>query len=384
MPYITIPKKYTPENQITFEDILYGIKELKEVRRNTYDTRTVYKNTTPAILMDTTDFNRMTDAIAQFNIKHNALINTPNKSVLYHSFKIPKRSGGLRQINAPKDELMSALKELKTIFENLMFASYHTSAFAYVKGRSTIDALKRHQANKSRWFLKLDFHDFFGSTSIDFLRQQLFMIFPFNVLYERNTEELDKALSLCFLDGGLPQGTPISPMLTNLMMIPIDHALAKYGREHNPHLVYTRYADDMLLSSDLKFDFKVVCKDIKELLSKFHAPFSLNEKKTRFGSSAGSNWNLGLMLNKDNQITVGNKVKKRFKVKLYCFLNDYINGNPWSLDDVQEFAGVLSYYSMVEKQFFDQIIDRYNCKFNLDTRDIIKSLISGNHPLKTA
>lgn len=377
MPYITIPKKYTPENQITFEDILYGIKELKEQSKNTYDTRTVYKNATPALLMDKTDFNRMSDAITQFNIKYEKLISTSNKAVLYHSFKIPKRSGGLRQIDAPKDELMVALRELKTIFEKLMFASYHTSAFAYVKGRSTIDALKRHQANKSKWFLKLDFHDFFGSTTTRFLRQQLAMVFPFNVLYERCGEALDKALSLCFLNGGLPQGTPISPMLTNLMMIPIDHALAKYGREHTPHLVYTRYADDMLLSSDLKFEFKAVCKDIKELLGKFQAPFSLNEKKTRFGSSAGSNWNLGLMLNKDNQITVGNKVKKRFKVKLYCFLNDYINGNPWSLDDVQEFAGVLSYYSMVEKQFFNGLINRYNAKFNQDTRSIIKELISG-------
>ena len=166
-------------------------------------------------------------------------------------------------------------------------------------------------------------------------------------------------------------------MLTNLMMIPIDHALAKYAREYSPHLVYTRYADDILLSSDIKFEFKTVCKEIKELLGKFKAPFSLNDKKTRFGSSAGSNWNLGLMLNKDNQITVGNKVKKRFKVKLYCFLNDYINGTPWNLEDVQEFAGVLSYYSMVEKDFFDQLIERYDTKFKQDTRAIIKALISG-------
>ena len=377
MPYITIPKKYTSQQQITFEDILYRIKQLEGQTKDTHDTRTVYKNTTPYELMVSTDFKRMGEAIAIFNDKYSKLIDTTNKAALYYSFKIPKRSGGLRQINAPNDELMTALRELKNIFERLMFASYHTSAFAYVKGRSTIDALKRHQANKSRWFLKLDFHDFFGSTTMGFLRQQLSMVFPFNVLYERYGEDLDKALSLCFLNGGLPQGTPISPMLTNLMMIPIDHALAKYAREYSPHLVYTRYADDILLSSDIKFEFKTVCKEIKELLGKFKAPFSLNDKKTRFGSSAGSNWNLGLMLNKDNQITVGNKVKKRFKVKLYCFLNDYINGTPWNLEDVQEFAGVLSYYSMVEKDFFDQLIERYDTKFKQDTRAIIKALISG-------
>ncbi len=379
MPFITIPKKCAPEKQITFDDILYGIKELAVHKKDTFDTRTIFRIETPKNLLDDVNFAKIVEQFLRFNEKYNTLINTEDKSKLYHSFKIPKRSGGLRQINAPTPPLMEALRELKIIFEDFMFATYHTSAFAYVKGRSTIDALKRHQGNKSKWFLKLDFHDFFGSTTKEFLRQQLKMIFPFNVLYEKSWEEpLETALSLCFLNGGLPQGTPISPMLTNLMMIPVDHALSKHLREHSPHLVYTRYADDLLISGDLKFDYKQVCDEIKGVLDKFNAPFSLNDKKTRFGSSAGSNWNLGLMLNKDNNITVGNKIKKRFKVKLYCFLNDFKNGTPWELEDVQEFAGVLSYYRMVEKEYFNKVIKTYNEKFNIDTELVLKQLLSGN------
>lgn len=379
MPFITIPKKCAPDKQITFDDILYGIKELAVHKKDTFDTRTIFRIETPKNLLDDVNFAKIVEQFLRFNEKYNTLINTEDKSKLYHSFKIPKRSGGLRQINAPTPPLMEALRELKIIFEDFMFATYHTSAFAYVKGRSTIDALKRHQGNKSKWFLKLDFHDFFGSTTKEFLRQQLKMIFPFNVLYEKSWEEpLETALSLCFLNGGLPQGTPISPMLTNLMMIPIDHALSKHLREHSPHLVYTRYADDLLISGDLKFDYKQVCDEIKGVLDKFNAPFSLNDKKTRFGSSAGSNWNLGLMLNKDNNITVGNKIKKRFKVKLYCFLNDFKNGTPWELEDVQEFAGVLSYYRMVEKEYFNKVIKTYNEKFNIDTELVLKQLLSGN------
>lgn len=379
MPFITIPKKCAPEKQITFDDILYGIKELAVHKKDTFDTRTIFRIETPKNLLDDVNFAKIVEQFLRFNEKYNTLINTEDKSKLYHSFKIPKRSGGLRQINAPTTPLMEALRELKIIFEDFMFATYHTSAFAYVKGRSTIDALKRHQGNKSKWFLKLDFHDFFGSTTKEFLQQQLKMIFPFNVLYEKSWEKpLETALSLCFLNGGLPQGTPISPMLTNLMMIPIDHALSKHLREHSPHLVYTRYADDLLISGDLKFDYKQVCDEIKGVLDKFNAPFSLNDKKTRFGSSAGSNWNLGLMLNKDNNITVGNKIKKRFKVKLYCFLNDFKNGTPWELEDVQEFAGVLSYYKMVEKEYFNKVIKTYNEKFNIDTELVLKQLLSGN------
>ena len=99
----------------------------------------------------------------------------------------------------------------------------------------TIDALKRHQRNNSRWFLKLDFSNFFGSTTHEFVLRQLSSIFPYSeiVKSERGREALSKALSLCFLNGVLPQGTPFSPTITNIMMIPIDHAIAKMCREHN-------------------------------------------------------------------------------------------------------------------------------------------------------
>ncbi|MCL2052843.1 MAG: hypothetical protein FWG90_00155 [Oscillospiraceae bacterium] len=43
--------------------------------------------------------------------------------------------------------------------------------------------------------------------------------------------ELQKALSLCFSNGGLPQGTPISPFITNVMMIPLDHKLSNSLRQ---------------------------------------------------------------------------------------------------------------------------------------------------------
>ena len=250
MPYITIPVRQK-EYQISFDDILNGMNAaiFEQQTENTHDTRTVYRDETPRRLLDNIDISGMVDTLETFNRRHAELIAVQDKSTLYHSFKIPKRSGGLRQINAPLDELMAALRELKLIFEKKLFASYHTAAFAYVKGRCTIDAVKRHQRNNSRWFLKLDFHDFFGSSNPEFVLAQLKLIFPFNEIMntERGRNELSKALSLCFLNNGLPQGTPISPTLTNLFMIPIDHYIAREMRKHTPHLVYTRYADDIIL-----------------------------------------------------------------------------------------------------------------------------------------
>ena len=379
MPYITVPvsQKF---HQISFDDILNGMNEsvFERQMENTHDTKTVFRNNTPQKLLDNTDFDGMISALERFNEKYIALINTEDKSTLYRSFRIPKRSGGLRQINAPLDELMNALRELKYLFEKRLYASYHTAAFACVKGRSTIDAVKRHQRNKSRWFLKLDFHDFFGSSKPEFIIAQLETIFPFNeiVIRPNGREALTKALSLCYLNNGLPQGTPISPTLTNLFMIPIDHYIAKTVREMTPHLVYTRYADDIILSSDLAFNWREVQDTIVDIVAnKFHAPFSLNTTKTRYGSSAGRNWNLGVMLNSDNQITIGHSKKKVFKAMLFSFMNDEKNGNVWNLEDTQHLQGLISYYKMVEGSTIETIIKSYSTKFNKDVEQTIKDVL---------
>lgn len=378
MPYITIFTK-PQDYQISFDDLLNGVNEslFNQKFENTHDTKTVFREVTPSKLRENINVGEMIAILNSFNERHADLINTTDKSVLYHSFKIPKRSGGLRPIDAPNEELMEALRELKHIFEQTLFAKYHTSAFAYVKGRCAIDAVKRHQKNNSRWFLKLDFHNFFGSTTLDFVIKMLKMIFPFSEILktEAGYGVLKDALSLCFLNGGLPQGTPISPTITNLMMIPVDHAIAKMAREHSPHLCYTRYADDLLLSSDINFRWSEVQNSILQTLSQFEAPFSLNTEKTRYGSSAGRNWNLGVMLNKDNQITIGHQRKKTFKAMIFSFLSDHINGQQWNVSDVQYILGLYSYYTAVEKDCIDKIIKTYDAKFNLDTLSLIKSYL---------
>lgn len=283
-----------------------------------------------------------------------------------------------RRIDAPKDNFKLVLNELKYILEYKFYGNYHTNAYAYIRGRSTLDAVKKHQKNKSRWFLKLDFSNFFTNTTPEFVKNQLKHIFPFNEVYKSGTrgeQALDTALSLCFLNGGLPQGTPVSPMLTNIIMIPIDHAISKAMREHTPHICYTRYADDILLSSDLSFKWTEVQQELIDILNDFNAPFSLNTSKTRYGSNAGRNWNLGVMLNKDNEITIGSEKKHVLKATIYQFMKDYQEGNAWSVSDTQVFAGQLSYYRMVEKDNIDKIVQKYSEKFNISPDDVIKKIL---------
>lgn len=116
----------------------------------------------------------------------------------------------------------------------------------------------------------------------------------------------------------------------------------------------------MDISSYESFEFKKIEQAIINIFKEFDAPFSLNQEKTHYGSSAGRNWLFGLMLNKDNKITIGHQKKKQFKVMLHSLLTDKSN---WQVDDAQAFQGIMAYYESVEKDYVKDIVSTYEEKF---------------------
>ena len=375
MFYITVmqPPMY---RQMTLEEFLFEVdtKPQAMINPNLTNTRTYEVERISEKFLERFDVAKLVTKLSQFNASTEELRAKPRHN-LYRTFHIPKKSGGLRKIDAPEPELMDALRRLKTIFEEDFKALYHTSAFAYVKHRSTVDAVKRHQSNESKWFGKYDLSNFFGSTTIDFAIKMLGMVFPFSEVIKSTVgeRELRKAIELAFLDGGLPQGTPISPLITNIMMIPVDYKLANGFRDFNhQRFVYTRYADDFLVSSKYTFSFREVEKFIVDTLKSFGAPFTIKSEKTRYGSSAGSNWNLGVMLNKDNEITVGHKKKRQFQAMLASYIMDKKNGKDWDKSDVQTMEGYRNYYRMIEGDTIDKMVAHIGEKFGVDVVQLIK------------
>lgn len=374
MVYITVMQSPI-YHQMTLEEFLFQNFQAPTIlNTNVSNTRTYAYETVSEHFTSRIDTDALIRKLVRFNEQTEAL-RAQERSTLYETFHIPKRSGGLRRIDAPKPELMNALRNLKTIFEEDFHALYHTSAFAYVKNRCTVDAVKRHQKNNSKWFGKLDLHDFFGSTTLDYVIKMFSMVFPFSeiVKFPNGEAELRKALDLAFLNGGLPQGTPLSPLITNVMMIPVDYKLANAFRDFDKQrFIYTRYADDFIISSKVDFDVHRVEKLVVDTLHEFGAPFTINESKTRYGSSAGRNWNLGVMLNKDNEITVGHKKKRQFQSMLYNYITDKRKGISWPREDVQTMQGLHSYYRMVESETIDAIVKHTNEKMETDVLRLIK------------
>lgn len=374
MVYITVMQSPI-YHQMTLEEFLFQNFQAPTIlNTNVSNTRTYAYETVSEHFTSRIDTDALIRKLVRFNEQTEAL-RTQERSTLYETFHIPKKSGGLRRIDAPKPELMNALRNLKTIFEEDFHALYHTAAFAYVKNRCTVDAVKRHQKNNSKWFGKLDLHDFFGSTTLDYVIKMFSMVFPFSEIVKvpNGEAELRKALDLAFLNGGLPQGTPLSPLITNVMMIPVDYKLANAFRDFDKQrFIYTRYADDFIISSKVDFDVHRVEKLVVDTLHEFGAPFTINESKTRYGSSAGRNWNLGVMLNKDNEITVGHKKKRQFQSMLYNYVTDKRKGISWPREDIQTMQGLHSYYRMVEPETIDAIVKHTNEKMETDVLRLIK------------
>lgn len=374
MYYITV-KQSPVYHQMTLEEFLFGSDVGNQViNPNLTNTKTYQFEQISSKFLDRVDVPNLMQKLVMFN-EQTAELRAKPRHELYREFYIPKKSGGLRKIDAPEPELMDALRRLKTIFEEDFKALYHTSAFAYIKQRSIIDCMKRHQANESKWFGKYDLSNFFGSTTPEFVLKMFSMVFPFSevVKNEVGKRELETALSLAFLDGGLPQGTPISPTITNIMMIPVDFKLANGFRDFNgQRFIYTRYADDFQVSSKYTFSFREVENFISDTLHEFNAPFQINASKTRYGSSAGQNWNLGIMLNKDNQITVGHRKKRQFQAMLASYIMDKRNGIQWDKSDIQTMEGYRNYYRMVEGETIDKMVEHIGKKFNVDVVQLIK------------
>lgn len=288
----------------------------------------------------------------------------------YKHFEIPKKnSNKTRPIDAPDETLGIMQTYCKDWLEKIKILP-HNAAHAYVQKRSTVTAMKEHQKNESKWFLQLDLKNFFNSIDETFLRKMLKEVYPFKFIKEEN---LNTIIKLALLNGTLPQGSHLSPILTNLIMVPIDHMITeKLKNYHKQTYVYTRYADDITISAKYKFEWRKVKKEIEKIFEYWKVPFNINEDKTRFGSSAGRNYHVGLIINKDNQISVGHEKNNKFKAMIFNFCT---TGEEWEIHDVQKMLGLISYYKSIEPDYINKTINKYNERFNMDIMKTAKELI---------
>lgn len=309
---------------------------------------------------------------------HRMLEQHPNPESEYIHFAIPKKTHGFRPIDAPKDELKKDQKKLSEMLTCFLDVCPHDAAWAYVRGRSVVGAMKEHTRNESKWYLKLDLHNFFGSINEDFAVSSLMQLYPFATAPEVCEPALKELFKLGSLNGVLPQGTPLSPNLTNLIMVQYDYkickllsTLGKTGEVRKQRYVYTRYADDIIISAKTDFDFNKIIQGIEKIFQ--DTPLQINREKTRYGNSSGRNWNLGVMCNKDNGLTTGYKHVISVRSKIHAYMKSLHEDNDWELPELQNLLGNISWLHQVNPDGCHKLLQQCNQKYE---RDVYNTLLN--------
>ena len=157
----------------------------------------------------------------------------------YRRFSILKASGGQREICEPLPNLKLAQRWiLDNILDRIPISP---AAKGFRRGLSIKDNARFHR--NQRVVVRIDVKDFFPTIPLSRVRQ----IFA-ECGYSRSVSEL--LARLCTLDNCLPQGSPSSPALSNLVCRRLDARLLGYCRKVGVR--YTRYADDLTFSGSFE------------------------------------------------------------------------------------------------------------------------------------
>lgn len=168
----------------------------------------------------------------------------------YISFEIPKRSGGQRTIKAPAERLKVLQRKLADLLQdcldeiNAARNLKDRAAHGFKRNRSIITNARQHR--NRRWVCNIDLEDFFPS--INFGRVRGFFIK--NRDFELHEDVATVLAQIACHDNSLPQGSPCSPVISNLVAHLLDMRLVKLARSTG--CSYSRYADDITFSTNKK------------------------------------------------------------------------------------------------------------------------------------
>lgn len=266
----------------------------------------------------------------------------------YKVYTIPKRSGGTRLIEHPSRELKAIQRWLSAyIIDNL---NVHASATAYQKGCS-IGSNARIHAN-SNFTLRLDFKDFFPS----FKSEHVFDFIKSAVIIggaAPSDEDASFCAAIFCRHGRVTIGAPSSPKLTNAMMFEFDRHLFDFFSKID--ITYSRYADDLYISSSNHFDHK----KIKELVAVTGKSFpyldlTLNEEKTAFSGRSRRRTIAGLFITSTRKVSLG-----RARKRMIHSLVHKATIAPINTEDRLKIAGWISFALDAEPSFVEALTRKY-------------------------
>lgn len=309
----------------------------------------------------------------------------------YRKFEIPKKSGGVRIIQAPvtrlsllqqrlAEKLYKCIEEIQSDNSRFLAASY-----GFQKNKTIISNADCHK--RRRFVFNVDIADFFGS--INFGRVRGFFIrdkfFSFDPAIATVVAQI-----ACY-ENALPQGSPCSPVISNLIGNILDLRLLALARD--ARCTYTRYADDLTFSTNHKLfpeDIAVQSKNSDWIVGRKlrkeieNAGFKLNDMKSRMSTRHSRQTVTGLVVNtkpnvnRDYYRTARAMCHTLFRTGQYRRFS--VNGDLIT-NNLNPLEGMLSYiyfvkFRMDRKTRVNKFATKAGeCRFPQATKELYKSFL---------
>ena len=208
--------------------------------------------------------------------------------------RIPKRNGTYRTVVVPSRSVRKRLAaKLPALNAVAMLLDVHGVAHGFVPGRSPITCALVHRG--FRYSLCMDLEDCFGH-----ITQQL--------VYKAISGIDCLPISECYYHGVAAQGLPTSPALCNIALSPMDAEIVSNLEGHD--CVYTRYADDLTVSSDDRYEIDRAL-GIIQCAAHRHGQVVAHKKTKIQDARAGRRIIVGVAVDDDIQPTRATKRKLR-------------------------------------------------------------------------
>lgn len=326
------------------------------------------------------------DTFYPFTMKNLLYYCNPNHAFhRYRQFKIKKKSGGFRQITAPRNKnFMMLLQSINEILKAMYTPSDY--AMGFTEKRSVVTNASVHKGQN--YVFNIDLKDFFpsieqrrilkrfGAKPFNFKPEIALLLSGLCAMREKRqmpdeTKERDLDKTYVYI---LPQGAPTSPIITNMICDTLDHRLSGLAKRFG--LRYSRYADDITFSSmhnvyAEKGEFR---KELVRIIN--NQGFTINDAKTRLQKLGSRQEVTGIIVS--DKLNVTKKYVREIRSLLYIwekygyssamarFLPKYKaekghvkKGNP---DLVNVLDGKLMYLKMVKGES-DSVYTRLYSKF---------------------
>ncbi|MEW6534910.1 MAG: retron Ec67 family RNA-directed DNA polymerase/endonuclease [Candidatus Auribacterota bacterium] len=282
----------------------------------------------------------------------------------YKKFEIPKTNGEKRTIKAPTERLKHLQRRLANLLNEcfeLISKEKKSLSHGFRKRHSIITNAKNHK-NKRNVF-NIDLKDFFPS--INFGRVRGYFIQ--NHHFKLNPKIATVIAQIACHDNELPQGSPCSPIISNLIGHLLDIRMAHLAKKTK--CTYSRYADDLTFSTNKKEFPKIIAiqsdgnkwvageKLIKEIEK---TGFIVNHDKTSMQFKTSRQMTTGLIVNE--KVNVKREYYKKARAMCHSLFKTgtfYIDENV-PIDDseneeqqecpLNQLEGILNFIYQVKKK----------------------------------